>query len=226
MLETSLNITALAMSLSKAQGKIENAAKNTRNEHFKNRYSDLSEILNTIRPVFAEHGLSFVQVPSYDAGVAHVTTLLMHESGEWIKGTSSAPVSKQDAQGVGSATTYLRRYSLAAVSGIGQEDDDGNAATGAGQKGPIGATPVAKPKAEVPPKPDEPTFLNKAQVSDLENLLLKVVGGDDAAYLAAAEAILKHVGVQTWQEVPAARYKSIRANIVKRITDAGGQVEG
>jgi hypothetical protein len=38
------------------------------------------------------------------------------------------PVSKQDAQGYGSAMTYARRYGWMAVTGIAPEDDDGNAA--------------------------------------------------------------------------------------------------
>jgi len=33
-----------------------------------------------------------------------------------------------DGQGVGASTTYLRRYSLAAVCGVAQEDDDGQSA--------------------------------------------------------------------------------------------------
>ena len=53
---------------------------------------------------------------------------MMHASGEWISGIASAPIAKVDAQGVGSATTYLRRYSLAALVGIAQEDEDANGA--------------------------------------------------------------------------------------------------
>jgi hypothetical protein len=58
-----------------------------------------------------------------------VETVLMHSSGEWMSSVAAAPLSKPDAQGVGSAITYLRRYSLAAIAGIAQEDDDGQAAT-------------------------------------------------------------------------------------------------
>jgi hypothetical protein len=54
--------------------------------------------------------------------------MLCHESGEFISSVCSSPVSKQDAQGIGSAITYLRRYSLAAMCGIAQEDDDGHQA--------------------------------------------------------------------------------------------------
>lgn len=127
-------INELAAALAKAQGEIENASKNAANPHFKSKYADLAEVLNTVRPVFAKHGLSVSQLPAFEAGIASVTTMLMHSSGQWLSGTASAGVTKQDAQGVGSAITYLRRYSLAAVAGIAQEDDDANAAVGPAPK--------------------------------------------------------------------------------------------
>lgn len=132
-MQKSDSIKELASALAKAQGEIENASKNSKNDHFKNRYADLAEVLNTVRPVLAKHGLSVVQFPSLDGGIASVETIMMHESGEWLSNIASAPLSKPDAQGVGSVTTYLRRYSLAALAGVAQEDDDANGATGAGQ---------------------------------------------------------------------------------------------
>lgn len=123
------SIAALAAALAKAQAEIENATKSSVNPHFKSKYADLAEVLNTVRPVFAKHGIAVIQAPSFDAGIAHVETMLTHSSGEWLSNTCSAPVSKQDAQGVGSAITYLRRYSLAAFAGIAQEDDDDNSAS-------------------------------------------------------------------------------------------------
>ncbi len=120
-------INELATAMAAAQGELENASKNAANPHFKSKYADLAEVLNTVRPVFAAHGLSIVQMPSFADGVAHVETILMHKSGQWISNTASAPVGKQDAQGVGSVITYLRRYSSAAFAGIAQEDDDANA---------------------------------------------------------------------------------------------------
>jgi hypothetical protein len=128
-MQTSDTIADLAAALAAAQGEIENAVKNSANPHFRSKYADLAEIINTVRPVFARHGLAVVQSPSYDGGIASVTTMLTHKSGQWIRDTASAPASKLDSQGIGSATTYLRRYSLAAFAGIAQEDDDGNAAS-------------------------------------------------------------------------------------------------
>lgn len=124
------SIASLAAALAKAQGEVENATKGSTNPHFRSKYADLAEVLNTVRPVFTKHGIAVTQFPSYAEGVVSVETVLTHSSGEWMSGTISAPVSKQDAQGVGSAVTYCRRYSLAAVAGIAQEDDDGNHAVG------------------------------------------------------------------------------------------------
>lgn len=134
-MKMSESIAGLAKALAEAQGEIENASKASTNPHFKSKYADLAEVLNTIRPVFAKHGLAVTQFPAYEDGIVSVETVLTHSSGEWMCGTISAPVTKNDAQGVGSAVTYCRRYSLAAAAGIAQEDDDGNAA-------------VQKPKAD------------------------------------------------------------------------------
>lgn len=130
------SIAALAKALATAQGELENANKNSSNLHFKSRYADLAEILNTVRPVFSKHGLAIVQMPSFEGGLASVETLLTYTNGEWISSVCSAPVQKSDPQGVGSAITYLRRYSLAAFAGIAQEDDDANGASRPDQAAP------------------------------------------------------------------------------------------
>lgn len=129
MLTHSESVAKIAAALVKVAAQIENPHKNARNPHFKNDYADLAEIVNTSRPVLAANGLTVVQCPGMDEGFLTVDSLLLHESGEWIRGVASSPLPKADPQGVGSATTYLRRYSLAALLGLAQEDDDGEAAS-------------------------------------------------------------------------------------------------
>ena len=146
------SIAELAKALAKAQGEIENASKNAANPHFKSKYADLAEVLNTVRPVFSSHGLSVLQMPSFDGGIASVETMLMHTSGEWISNTCSAPVSKNDAQGVGSAITYLRRYSLAAFAGIAQEDDDANGDVGHNKAQQPARLPAGQPLPQSKPQ--------------------------------------------------------------------------
>jgi hypothetical protein len=137
----------LFAALSKAQGEIENATKNSKNPHFKSTYADLAEVLNTVRPVFAAHGLSLTQAPSFDGSLASVTTVIAHAGGGYIVATASCVPAKSDAQGIGSATTYLRRYGAAAAAGIAQEDDDGQSAAHDGK-------PKPKPNPDLHPAGD------------------------------------------------------------------------
>lgn len=118
----------LFAALALAQGEIENATKASTNPHFKSKYADLAEVLNTVRPTFAKYGLAIVQSTSAEPGAVFVTTAIVHKEGGYITSTASCTPAKADAQGIGAATTYLRRYGLAAMTGISQEDDDGNAA--------------------------------------------------------------------------------------------------
>ena len=129
----------LFAALAKAQNAVENAHKGSLNPHFKNRYADLAEVLNTVRPVFSECGLSIVQETSFDGSLVSVTTALCHEKGGYITAIASCVPAKADAQGVGAATTYLRRYSLAAVTGVAQEDDDGQSAINTVKANPVKA---------------------------------------------------------------------------------------
>lgn len=138
-MQKSDSIAALAKAIAISQLQVENASKNAKNPHFKSNYADLAEILNTVRPIFSANNIAIIQLPTFESGVASVETMLCHESGEFISSVCSSPVSKQDAQGIGSAITYLRRYSLAAMCGIAQEDDDGNHA-------------VNRPQQDAPPR--------------------------------------------------------------------------
>lgn len=123
------SLAKLSAAVVKANAAVSNALKDSQNPHYGSTFASLNSVLDAIKPVYATHGLTFVQLPGFEDGHATLDTMLVHESGEWLAHTSGAPLQKPDPQGVGSAITYLRRYSLASLAGIGQEDDDGNAAS-------------------------------------------------------------------------------------------------
>ena len=127
------SIAGLAAALAKAQGQMKGAVKDSANPFFKSKYADLASVVEAIRAAFSANGLSYVQtVQSSDLDEVRVETMILHSSGEWIScGVLALPVSKNDAQGYGSALTYARRYSLSAAVGVAPEDDDGNAAVAA-----------------------------------------------------------------------------------------------
>ena len=139
IMNQSESIANLAKSLSIVQGQLTYAKKDSKNPFFKSNYADLESVWDACRDLLADNGLSLAQFPG-SCETLHLkeneatvfmtlNTILMHESGEWISQEMSVPVSKADAQGAGSALTYMRRYALAAVVGVVQADDDGNAAS-------------------------------------------------------------------------------------------------
>lgn len=128
-MQTSDSINELATAFAKAQAKIEGATKDKSNPAFKSKYADLSSVWDACRQALTENGLSVVQVAEGDGTQATIVTRLMHTSGQWIEGTLIVRPAKTDAQGIGSAITYARRYALAAMVGVCPEDDDGNAAS-------------------------------------------------------------------------------------------------
>jgi hypothetical protein len=155
MTDYSQDISNLAKALSIVQGKLTHAKKDSANPFFKSKYADLESVWDACRSLLAENGLAVIQFPgdiefiqlekaNGDITIItkmSLTTVLTHESGEFISQQMSVPVTKADAQGAGSALTYMRRYALAAVVGVVQADDDGNAASN-----PTIKQAVVKPK--------------------------------------------------------------------------------
>jgi hypothetical protein len=93
-------------------------------------YADIGAISESCRDALHENGFAVIQTGAAEGneGGALVTTLL-HESGQWIRGAFPLVFDKPTSQAQGSAITYLRRYSLAALLGILTEDDDGQRAS-------------------------------------------------------------------------------------------------
>lgn len=129
------------------------AAKDKTNPHFGNRYADLASVWDACRDALTAHGLAVVQLPlsSHESRGVTIRTTLLHESGASLSSDLFLPVAKLDPQGFGSAITYGRRYALAAMVGVAPEDDDGNAASGAGKPPPPAGLAGVRAKMESPP---------------------------------------------------------------------------
>lgn len=123
-MNTSETINEIAAALAKAQGEMENATKNAQNPHFKNNYADLAGVLNAVRPVLSKHGVAIWQATSIEGNVMVLHTRLIHSSGQWLESIHPVCALPAKPQEIGSCETYARRYSLAAICGIAQEDDD------------------------------------------------------------------------------------------------------
>ena len=154
----SAEIGEIAAALSVAQAEINPAEKNATNPHLKNKYANISAIYDAVRDVLPKHGLCVVQtmLPT-DGTRAHVRTTLAHKSGQWFASECVMPLDRQGgAQGMGSAITYARRYSLSAILGVvADEDDDGNGAQGRNNRAQIEKDRAAA-KANNPNPPSDP----------------------------------------------------------------------
>lgn len=117
--------------LSAVQRQVMTLARNGTNPHFGSGYTTLEALTEATRPVLLEAGIVVLQSPGYEAegGIVTLTTTLVFNDGETLVFTAGAPVQQPNPQGVGSAITYLRRYSMMSLLGLASEDDDGNAAS-------------------------------------------------------------------------------------------------
>lgn len=127
----------LMTALAKAQGEIEGAKKDSQNPHFKSSYADLASVWAAIREPLSKNGLALTQWPRVVNGAVEVETILAHGE-QFISDVLWMPCSKMDAHGIGSATTYARRYALMAIAGVAPEDDDGNGAVDGHKPGAAG----------------------------------------------------------------------------------------
>ena len=123
------NIAAALQLFHLKMGKV---SKSANNPFFKSKYAPLPDILEAINEPLNEAGLVLSQFPDGDG----LCTLIMHpESGEWLQATVKMELEKLNPQGYGSASTYYRRYSIAAALSLNiDEDDDGNKASAPAEK--------------------------------------------------------------------------------------------
>ena len=120
----------IAKALAAAQATMQNATLNKVNPHYRSKYADLAAIRDAAIPALAKQEIAVTQMVDTDDGGAVLHTMLTHSSGEWFSSTYPLPPMIDNPQKMGSALTYARRYSLAAMVGISaEEDDDANAAS-------------------------------------------------------------------------------------------------
>jgi len=157
-MKMSESIAKLSQALAKFNAKVVKVEKDGTNPFLKNKYATLDNIVDAVRPLLAEHGLSIVQVPTdAENGSIAMTTILLHESGEWLEsGTLIMKPVKQTPQEIGSVLTYARRYQLSAFLSLNTgEDDDGNSSSGVTEK-PKKQQAPKPPLKKLPPKEDKP----------------------------------------------------------------------
>lgn len=142
-----------------ASRKLKNPGFDKENSHFHNEYVSLAGVRDHVHEALADNGLTLIQSCQPAAGpdakalaILVCETTLLHQSGEWIsafmtvapnppeirrkfdrdgKLTDETISTAPNAQAWAGASTYARRYGLLSILGIvGDDDDDGNGASG------------------------------------------------------------------------------------------------
>lgn len=131
-------------------GEVVNPLKTAANYN-KGNYAPLDQVLNEIRPKLAEHGFGLMQNPVVDGNKVTITTILTFQNGACIVFPPlSMNAAKDDPQTLIATVTYARRAALNAIFALyGENDDDGNTASGSGKKKAAKVSELDKKKQEV-----------------------------------------------------------------------------
>jgi hypothetical protein len=138
VIEFSQNRSFIARALLSAQCALKPLVKKTDNSYYGTRYAELADVIDASRPALEGAEIVLIQgaAASEDGCAVNIETMLLHApSCEWVRTVLRLKPSKSDAQGIGGAITYGRRYCLQALLGLAAqgEDDDGNSANGHSQ---------------------------------------------------------------------------------------------
>lgn len=238
MLTQSEQIDQIASALADAQADLGAVFKQSQNSAFGSKYADLTRVWEAFQRVGPRHGLSVAQMPGHFDAASRTMSMsvrLMHNSGQWLGGDMSMPLSRSDAHAYGSACTYARRYSLAALIGICPYDDDGNEASGLHAKFHPGIT---NPKWErggrqIPPRreaSDRPATAGTGAESagDVAGMPADPQGMRELRELAAAAAVeeaalCEHYGVETLADLSPRDAARARRALARKVQARNGE---
>ena len=109
--------------LYKVQKEIGVISKDKINPFYKSTYFDINKLIEHVTPILHKHNLLLLQ-PIRDG---KQYSLIIDLDGGVVESSLELPANL-DAQKIGSAVTYYRRYTLQSLLGLQAEDDDGNGA--------------------------------------------------------------------------------------------------
>ena len=134
-MNSSTDINELAAALSKAQARFGTVKQSGKNPQFRSAYSTFDDVMDAVRKPLTSNGLSFSQMLDTQDGAPALTSILMHESGQYMQSTvpitamesrvsSSGKKANNDVQVFGIAISYIKRYAITAMLGVGGEEDN------------------------------------------------------------------------------------------------------
>jgi hypothetical protein len=176
----------------------------------------------------SDNGIAWTQTIEMRDGGLILATMLLHTSGQWIASEYPLPSSGKP-QEMGSATTYAKRYSLAAIVGIAADDDDD---ADAAEKGGITVSAPKKPTAKYTDNYEANTKadLNRSPIKPVaveppihpetgETGPHQIVEPDDmkwgAKFVAAIKAAKTDDEIKAWMDVNGTRLDNVAIDAPK-----------
>ena len=190
-MNSSQDISELSKALFNIQNTLPPAIKDAHNKFVGNDYATLNSVMDACRDALYSHGIWLAQLPCpapVELGSGHIglETRLTHiATGQWLSSVTVIPLPKSDPQGLGSALTYARRYSLCTILGIITEDDDGNAASNPDQK----QTRQQRAKPQPQKSVHESQNTASGTLSKLDGVTYKKVQTDDGRMCVVATGV-------------------------------------
>ena len=111
--------------LYKVQKEIGAISKDSTNPFYKSKYFDINSLIKQLMPILEKHNLLLLQPMSEGSQYIKIVDV---DTGDSVESSLLLPINL-DAQKIGSAITYYRRYTLQSLLGLQAEDDDGNNAS-------------------------------------------------------------------------------------------------
>lgn len=175
--------TKMFEDLVKAQSEIGAVLKDQTNPFFKSKYVDINGLLAVVKPVLNKNNFALLQILTNLECRPAMKTLLVHSSGSMLGGEVFPIPESTKVQDLGSAITYIRRYSLQSILAIEAEDDDGNIASTPAKTEKKTFRKVKYPTAESEGiDPNKPPFEDEAP-----KVKLKEEAGDDLDFIGAGK---------------------------------------
>lgn len=173
-----------------AQLEFGSVTKGSTNPAFRSKYADLSDVASVVIPTLARHGVCVLHYLTGDDLGSMRTEFVHGETESRIHCDVPLIVSKNDMQGMKSATTYAKRIGLESLSGVAPDDDDGNAA------------------AKAPPKAETRTVTPDQFVKLRDKM--EESGADEKQFLA-------HYKAQSLQQFPLNAFADAMVRLDKKI---------
>ena len=206
----------ICTALAKAQGEFPSISTNRANNFLFNQYSDLDNIVSSVRKALSENGLSITQQTKLEDDKTILVTRVRHESSQFIETRSRIIPSKNDIQTFGSALKAMKRHAIMSLLNItikdDLDDDDGEHDM---KEVRLGRTKGTGINTRYSAKQESFESVTQHEANELQYML--------SNYPDIAEQILDTLKVQAIADIPRSKFEGVRDQAQKIINTREGK---